>query len=414
MKIYFDTLTPNESNLLDLQSYGDNNFWLVSRGTVLKKQLSDMNFEIELLSKVSDPGCYFIDVNADPKWWSGMCEGLDVPTKHVLSCIPSELINLIKNKKIRIIIAADKEGGSMNISNQNAFLSTTNAMIEIGLPAGSVLIIQGNFKIKEDYEKWLKNNNVPKMFEVQYSSHFTELFFNKDNLPSETSIDSSVEHAKFDFNSLNRVYRSHRGSHCYYLAKNKLLDNGIVSCNSISLTDHAGAETVNASIEQFSHILKTYYPRFVDGDWSNTNAAGFHNHEFYKNSLITFVTETKFDEDVVFPTEKIYKPIVFGHPLIVLASAGTLRAIQELGFKIDWCGIDPSYNDIVNHRERFLKTHKILRWWIDLPRKEKVNRILRSRETIEHNFHLIRTKNFYQESLTQAIQDTKEYFKNES
>jgi hypothetical protein len=414
MKIYFDTLTPNESNLLDLQTSENSNYWLVSQGTVLKKQLSSMNFEIELLSKVSDPGCYFIDVNADPNWWSGMCKGENVPTRHVLSCLPLDLVNLIKNRKIRIIIAADKEGGSMNIPDQNAFLSTTNVMIDIGLPPGSVLIIQGNFKIKEDYENWLKVNNLPKMFEVQYSSHFTELFFNKENLPDIPSIDNSITSAKFDFNSLNRVYRSHRGSHCYYLAKTKLLDKGIVSCNSISLTDHVGAKTVNASIEQFSRVLSEHYPRFVDGDWSNINAAGFHNHEFYKNSLITFVTETKFDENVVFPTEKIYKPIVFGHPLIVLASAGTLRAIQELGFRIDWCGIDPSYNDITNHRERFLRTHKILKWWIELPREEKVNRILASRETIEHNFHLIRTKNFYQESLTQAIKDTEEYFKNES
>ena len=410
MKIYFDTLTPNESNLLPLQSRGKSNWWLVSRGTDIKKHLEEMNVEVDLISRVDEPGGYFIDVNADPIWWAGVCRGPDVPTKHILSYLSDELINLVKNKKIRIIIAADKEGGSMNIVDQNAFLSTTNAMIELGLPPGSILIIQGNFTIKKDYDLWLENTNHPKMFDVQYSSHFTNLFFNKKFLPTSPSIDTAIAVAEFDFTSLNRVYRSHRGAHCYYLAKNKLLDKGIISCNEISLTDHAGANIVNVSIEEFSGVLETHYPRFVDGNWSNTNAAEYYNHMFYNNSLMSFVTETKFNENVVFPTEKIYKPIAFGHPLILLASAGTLRAIQDLGFKIDWCGIDPSYNDIIDHQERFFKTHEILQWWIQLSREAKVKRIMESRSTIEHNFHLIRNRHFYHESLSQAIESSKEYF----
>ena len=410
MKIYFDTLTPKESNLLTLQSRGESDWWVVSKGTAIKKHLEEMNITMELLSKVDEPGCYFIDVNADPIWWSGVCRGTDVPSKHVLSYLPNELINLVKNKKIRIIIAADKEGGSMNIIDQNAFLSTTDAMISLRLPPRSVLIIQGNFTIEKDYDLWLKNTKCPKMFDVQYSSHFTELFFNKQFLPTELSIDNAVNTAEFDFTSLNRVYRSHRGAHCYYLAKNKLLDKGIISCNEISLTDHAGANIVNVSIEEFSGVLETHYPRFVDGNWSNTNAAEYYNHMFYNNSLMSFVTETKFNENVVFPTEKIYKPIAFGHPLILLASAGTLRAIQDLGFKIDWCGIDPSYNDIIDHQERFFKTHEILQWWIQLSREAKVKRIMESRSTIEHNFHLIRNRHFYHESLSQAIESSKEYF----
>ena len=69
MKIYFDTLTPKESNLLTLQSRGESDWWVVSKGTAIKKHLEEMNITMELLSKVDEPGCYFIDVNADPIWW---------------------------------------------------------------------------------------------------------------------------------------------------------------------------------------------------------------------------------------------------------------------------------------------------------------------------------------------------------
>ena len=122
-----------------------------------------------------------------------------------------------------------------------------------------------------------------------------------------------------------------------------------MSCNQISLTDDTGAALVEIDTPNFTEVLQLNFPKFVDGNWSNINAAEHHNFDVYKNSLISFITETKFDEEVVFPTEKIYKPIAFGHPLILLASAGTLRAIEKLGFRIDWCGIDPSYNDIVDN-----------------------------------------------------------------
>ena len=410
MKIYFDSLDMYQSNLLNLQSNNGNQFWLVSNGTIIKKKIQELGYTIDLLDNVNDPGCYFIDVNGDPIWWSGTARGDNVPLTHVILNLPNNLINLIKLKKIRIIIAADKEGGSMNLKNENAFQSTTNAILRLGLPKKSILIIQGNSEIQDDYNLWLKESNRPKMFEVQFSSHFTELFFNKGNLPLEPLYNVSIKNAMFDFNSLNRVYRPHRGAHCYYLVKHNLLDNGIVSCNQISLTDSVGAALSETNKQTFSKVLQSNFPKFIDGDWSNINAAEHHNPDVYKNSLISFITETKFDEDVVFPTEKIYKPIAFGHPLILLASAGTLRAIEKLGFRIDWCGIDPSYNDIVDHKTRFVETHNILKWWISLPREEKVDRILKSKETIEHNFRLIREKSFYNESLNQAIENSRSYF----
>jgi len=410
MKIYFDSLETTQSNLLDLQSNEGRQFWLVSSGTILKKKLQELGYTIDLLDNIIDPGCYFIDVNGDPIWWSGTATGDNVPVTHVISNLPNNLINLIKLKKIRIIIAADKEGGSMNFENRDAFRSTTDAMIQLGLPKNSILIIQGNSAIQEDYDLWLKESNLPKMFEVQFSSHFTELFFNKYNLPLEPLYNISIKNAKFDFNSLNRVYRSHRGAHCYYLVKHNLLNNGIVSCNQISLTDDTGAALAEIDRADFTEILQSNFPKFIDGNWSNINAAEHHNPDVYKNSLISFITETKFNENVAFPTEKIYKPIAFGHPLILLASAGTLRAIEKLGFRIDWCGIDPSYNDIVDHKKRFVETHKILKWWVSLSREEKVDKILKSKDAIEHNFRLIREKSFYNESLNQAIENSRSYF----
>jgi len=410
MKIYFDNLEATSSNLDLLTEYNGNNRWIVSKGTVIKQTLLELGLNYSLLSEFDEPGVYFIDVNGDPCWWSGVLLEDGVPKVNIIDVLPKNILSLLKEKKLRIIIAADKEGGSMCHDNKDCFSATHDAMLRQQLPSNSVLIIQGNKNIEKQYASWLISNKKEKLFDVQYSCHFDKIFFNSD-IPITPIISKTLSLAKYDFNSLNRVYRSHRGAHCYYLAKNNLIDNGIVSCNEITEHDHIAAEWNNVSEEEYIELMKLKFPKFVDGDWKNINAANQYNLEIYTDSFLSFVTETKFNEDVVFLTEKIFKPLALGHPIILLASAGTLKGLADLGFKTEWCGIDPSYNDIEDHKERFIATHKVLEDWISLPRDKKINKILDSIETINHNFNLIRSKNLYNESLLRALKSSKEYLK---
>jgi hypothetical protein len=408
MKIYFDNLLPAESNLKDLQTNEGRDYWLVSKGTILKSKLSRIGYTLDTIENISEPGCYFIDLNADPVWWAGLAQGDNVPLKHVISCLPEHLCSLVRSKKVRLIFAADKEGGEMMNDHIDAFNATTKVMKERNLPAGSILILQGNMNIEDDYNKWLDHTGSDKMFEVQFSSHFTQMFYNK-KFPEKIAIDTAIVSAQYDYNSLNRVYRPHRGAHLYFLVRNGLLFKGMVTCNELPTTDSYGAFLVDKDIDFFIKVLKDHYPRFIDGDWSKTNAAEAHNLDFYNNSLITVVTETKFEEKVVFPTEKIFKPIAFGHPLILLSSSGTLKKIRDMGFDTSWCGIDPAYNDIEDDKERFEETNNILKWWTALPRDKKIKKIIESRDSIMHNFNLIRSKDFYGESLKLAIENSEKY-----
>jgi len=408
MKIYFDNLEATESNLTNLQSFDGNNYWVVSNGTVLKTKLKKIGYQIDLLENLNDPGCYFIDLNGDPLWWGGEANGTIVPN-NIISYLSEDLCKLVREKKLRLILAADKEGGPMVTRQIDVFRSTTNAMTKRQLPIGSVLILHGNINVAESYKKWIMKTGSKKMFEVQYSSHFTQMFYDKE-LFIDPLFQSAITSAEFDFNSLNRVYRPHRGAHCVFLHSNDLLSKGLVSCNQIVEDDTVGPKFLGVSQKEFIKKLTEAYPIYVDGNWADINAAEKFNYNLYENSLMTFVTETKFDEDVIFPTEKIYKPIAFGHPFILLSSPGTLKAIQDLGFSINFCGIDPSYNDIQDDKERFIQTNNILKWWINLSRDEKIKRILDSRENILHNFNLIRQNDFYAESLHQAIRNTRRYF----
>lgn len=420
MKCYFDNIEETNPNMFDHSSSGRQKWWIVASGTIIKKYLKNIGETVNTVDNIDEPGCYFIDVNGDPNWWSGKAGAPNTPDKHILYHVSEKVLNLVKQKKLRLIIAADREGGTMRTTAYDCFLETTKAIDTLELPVGSVLIMQGNKKIEKQYQEWCESTNNDRLFDVMYSNHFARIFFDSELPKTPVSLESINNPEALDFNSLNRVYRVHRGAHLYFLATNDLIKQGLVSANDLQFHDTQVLKLISpdplttdtVSINDFKNVLTSHYPLYIDGNWSQENAANQYNVDIYKNSLMSFITETKFDEDVAFLTEKVFKPIALGHPLIVLASAGTLQGLEELGFKTNWCNIDPSYNSIKDDRDRFIKTNEILKEWIALPREEKISRITNTMHIIEHNFNLIREKDFYKFALQEAIARTQEYFKN--
>lgn len=412
MKFYFDTLDEERPNLFHLSTGIGGDWWLVPNGSIIKKQLISAGATISSLDDVSEPGCYIIDVNGDPNWWSGNAVGVNVPDKHILYLVTDNIIQLVKEKKLRLIIAADREGGAMKTEHYDGFKTTTDAIKSLGLPSKSVLVIQGNKKIEQQYDKWLKDTGEEQVFDVMYSNHFGRIFFDHRLPDSAVALLSVANEDAVAYNSLNRVYRTHRGTHLYTLLVKDILEKGLVSGNEINFNDESAPNFLHITRDEYRNTMEKHFPKFIDGNWSQENAANQYNINIYKDSLISFVTETKFDEDVVFLTEKVFKPIAIGHPMILLASAGTLRGLEDLGFRTDWCGIDPSYNNIEDDHERFNKTHEVLEWWINLPRDEQNLMIIRSTDVINHNFNLIRDKDFHKDALQEAMRRSEDYFRN--
>ena len=405
MKIYFDNLDVTQSNQHHLSKHNDENNWLIAPGAPIKKKCIEMKLNISELKDVNEKGIYFVDVRNDPQWWAGVLTNEGVPHTHILHCLTEEIRKLAKEKKIRIVINADREGGPMVTQHWDCFLTTHTAMIELGLPKDSVLILQGNKKIELQYRRWLKSKGVNRLYDVMYSNHFGNVF-GDNKLPTAPVIKYAMANpASKDYNSLNRVYRPQRGAHLYRLIKDGALNKGIVSGNEIKLND----KDTESLVGDYSDIAKEF-PKFIDGDWSKINAANQYNVEIYKNSLLTVITETIFLHDVAFITEKIFKPITMGHPLILFASQGTLRCLEDMGFRTDWCGIDPAYNDIEDNVERFNATQQVLNDWIALPQEEKIARLEKSMDTIQHNFDLIRQSDFYADAIREAVARTEKYY----
>jgi len=74
--------------------------------------------------------------------------------------------------------------------------------------------------------------------------------------------------------------------------------------------------------------------------------------EPYIDTYFSLVTETVFSGNNSFRTEKIWKPIIMGHPWVAVANKGFYKDMHNLGFKTFDNIIDESFDSIVDPQKR--------------------------------------------------------------
>ena len=81
----------------------------------------------------------------------------------------------------------------------------------------------------------------------------------------------------------------------------------------------------------------------------------------YIDTYFSVVTETVFDIPYSFRTEKIWKPLVMGHPWIVLANRGYYRDLRNMGFQTYGHVIDESFDQIDNNQDRLNRVADVVK-----------------------------------------------------
>jgi len=143
---------------------------------------------------------------------------------------------------------------------------------------------------------------------------------------------------------------------------------------------------------------------FLGNDWSPGNL------EYFNSSFCSVVAETYIGENQdPFLTEKTFKPLAYGHPMLIHSSQGALSRLRELGFETFSSILDESYDLIESPQERF---EELLRQILELSNKsnnelslmfEKIKPVLR------HNYY--RFWNGLPEEYDVKIKDIKEEIK---
>ena len=85
-------------------------------------------------------------------------------------------------------------------------------------------------------------------------------------------------------------------------------------------------------------------PVLIDRENASDDITLYMNLNDYERTFISVVTETLYEEDTLFNSEKIWKPIIMGHPFILLGNQYHLQWLRDQGFKTFGKWIDESYD----------------------------------------------------------------------
>ena len=262
------------------------------------------------------------------------------------SCVSKRYLSDVRKGKCKIVFLLTLEGYTGGTENRDLeIISQWNA--EANIPDENVYYICGNLKIKELLKrKGLKFNGIP-------ASVF-DIWINPLHMPNEPCPFNPHE-TKMLYLSYNRnMNRNHRIGFCSRLLKEDLLGVGKVSVGDFDI------KTADSSKYPNVHNLKEIVPIEIDRTLYY-NLANDISHDDFHQTFVSVVTESLSDKDILFLSEKIWKPIYMGHPFIVLGNPGTLKYLKKLGFQTFDRWWDESYDDEEDLERRIDKIVLILK-----------------------------------------------------
>lgn len=259
--------------------------------------------------------------------YHGLCKNFDQNYKIVIyssfgeACNPKELTQVIDHYKnsFVIIITTRKYHEFTHLDNRHKIISIPCA-----------------------YSWYAKNIShcdsvdiVNRTFEKKFLSLNNRAQWNRQGLLQFLLTDKLLDQFFFSYHCADR----------FNVSKKKLYD---ITNNIIGQTwfNH------KLDLEQVYKLLPV--TTGLDNVTDQSNDWGVGNPIYYNNSFASIVNETYIDENYdPFFTEKIMKPIAYGHPFYVFSSAGALDTLKNLGFKTFEDVFDESYDQIDSPQLRF-------------------------------------------------------------
>ena len=285
------------------------------------------------------------------------------------------------------------------------------------IPFHKVIYLTGCGNAQQVYDGYCRKNQVPEANRM----HMLSLCKSQINLANHLRAMPDIE-PTFDpdripeklFLSWNRRFKSHRSVIALGLDRMGLIERSHVSMPRFS--DENGqsfSDALNHQLIAMMGITQSQVKRFESklplilddeheiaemcGDWT---AKARH---FYQNSLVSLVTETNFDSDLMTMTEKSFKPFKEKHPFITVAVAGTLAKLRAMGFQTFGEFWDESYDAIENPWDRAQAILTICDTIGKWTRQEILDFRQRVKPILEHNYQ--RVKEDLSISLAQEIVD---------
>lgn len=294
------------------------------------------------------------------------------------NCISKEYLDDIKNGNAIILMFFIYEGYS-GIENNQDFEVIEQWRIDSNLPEYSVYYVCGN----------LLSEQIVRQRNLKINAKGIH-YFEPWNKYNGDIVTFKPHEKKYLFLSYNRMFRYHRVRFVIDLIENNLIERGLISLNRI---EH---DLPYETTDEIKNFFKNVAPLTIDSlPELKYNLAINITFEDYEKTFISVVTETMVDNGTLFFSEKIWKPIMVGHPFMVYGNQGSLSYLKKLGFKTYDKWIDESYDDEPDRDKRCEKIVKELKKFGSMTLDELVRIRDEMREICEYNF--IHYKNYFRD-----------------
>lgn len=284
------------------------------------------------------------------------------------------------------------------------------AVVELKIPEHKILLLSESADILTEVKsvadrmgKQEIKTAWTRMFE--WSAHQHVLHYQK-GVYHPKLIDQSFSKAFLNF---NRRWRLHRPALVALLYTNNLLDRG-----HISLAPDVDRENwnvvwnqlINIHTDEIKEVLQSNKdnicglpPMYLDTTELHINQAAYDDttEYLYRDSYFSVVSETNYynDKPGRFLSEKVFKPIIMGHPFIIVSRPNSLDSLRELGYKTFSPYIDESYDTIEDNSERLLAIVKEIKRLSNLTKPELNDFLNGLRDICEYNYKNILNKDTF-------------------
>lgn len=271
------------------------------------------------------------------------------------------------------------------------------------LPSSNVFYASCCLNAEDLYQQFCDENNLTPAFRNIYSSTF--LKFSCDEAIRTINNGKIIAYVsnikKKDFLIFNRRWHWHRIMFLYNIFKNNINELFYISFSKTHLDTKLSFTSVienffknkNDEILDYDIVntIENSLPLILDTQKFNEKSLMYekfdNTKDFYLNSMIHIISESKFESEVIHCTEKTFKPIIHKQPFIVLGPRGMLKKIKELGFKSFDNVWDESYDDIVDHEERLLKIVTLCKTISEWSPEKKIKAMQDCANNVNYNFY---------------------------
>ena len=304
--------------------------------------------------------------------------------------------NLIRDNNGYILINYLHEG---HIRQEN-YKELHNELLNYNIPANKVIFVSSNLNGKKQYETFCDNMPLLTKSKIHiieanhmlessvdiynyvlnnnYNNDLDKVLPYKQSFVNKQDLDDVRDTIREKyFLCYNRVIRDYRLALIAMIYKMGLQDKGIISLGakevdtafggvwpdyiSSFIEDKKQNEMVSSALKK----IKPLYPIDADSDidanwiykdgerWGGAVGQWTNFSHQYKRIYFNIVTESCYNEDCIYMSEKIFKPISNLVPFIIVSTPFFLKKLREIGYKTFHPWINESYDEEVDNDKRF-------------------------------------------------------------